>query len=328
MSKKIKRFVISLGDPAGIGYEISLKAIFKHKHPNVYFILVGDKETSLKLIKKLKWKHLPVVSKIKDIPLDSNCFYDIGVSCKFPLGQISKNAGHIAFRSLEIAVDLMQSKKFDALVTAPIHKQSILKAGMNFEGHTEYLQFRANVKKVVMLLSGGGLNTALVTRHVPYKDVPKLLTKKEIIEVTKIVYEHILQYNKKPKIGVMGLNPHASDGGRFGDEEKKIITPAIKSLQKFYKGIEGPYPPDTAFHLALKEKWDAEICMYHDQGLIPMKTLAFDSGVNITLGLPFIRTSPDHGTAFDIAGKGIANESSMLSAIHKAIELTSYRKKK
>jgi 4-hydroxythreonine-4-phosphate dehydrogenase len=207
------------------------------------------------------------------------------------------------------------------LVTAPLHKQAVKLAGFPFEGHTEFLEAKDKSKKVVMLLVGGGLRVALLTRHVAYVDVPKLLSKKEIVEVTKIVNDALLKYwkIKKPTIGVMGLNPHASDGGLFGNQEKKIIAPAVKQLQNNKINAIGPFAPDTAFFLALKNKWDAEICMYHDQGLIPLKTLAFDSGVNITLGLSFIRTSPDHGTAFDIVGKGIASEASMVAAIEQAI---------
>lgn len=323
MSPRKKIIGISLGDPVGIGLEITLKAIKKRKFNQIKFVLYGDYNYSLKKSQALNLT-LPAKS-IESIANKKSIFIDVANNkiINYKIGKISAQSGKMSILALERSVDEAIAKSIDGIVTAPLHKQSILKAGFTFEGHTEYLEQRTGVKKVVMLLVGGGLKVALITRHMAYRDVIKKITRKEICDVTKIVIESLKKYwgIKNPKIGVMGLNPHASDGGRFGNEEAKIISPAIKTLQKTHARIQGPYPPDTGFHLALKEKWDAEICMYHDQGLIPLKTLAFDSGVNITLGLPFIRTSPDHGTAFDIAGKGIANESSMVAAIEQCAML-------
>ena len=309
---KSKTIAISLGDPGGIGAEITIKAISKPAFKNIKFKLFGNIES---LDRKLKKE----LNKLGNDKIQWNNVQ--AKKGKIKLGKICAANGEIAIRSLDFASDAVMKGECQALVTAPLHKQAIKLAGYPFEGHTEFLQEKAGSKKVVMLLVGGGLRVALLTRHVAYSDVPKLINKKEIIEVTKIVNDALIKYwkIKSPKIGILGLNPHASDGGLFGNDEKKVIIPAIKELQKLKFNIKGPYAPDTAFHQALKEKWDAQICMYHDQGLIPLKTLAFDSGVNITLGMTFVRTSPDHGTAFDIVGKGIASEASMVAAIEQAI---------
>jgi 4-hydroxythreonine-4-phosphate dehydrogenase len=317
---KFKTIAISLGDPGGIGAEITLKSIIKPQFKDVKFALFGEFESFKKEMRKTKTK---VVAKNEVyFENEKNIFVNISTKLgKVKLGQICGANGDIAIQSLDFASDAVMKGACDALVTAPLHKQAIKLAGYPFEGHTEFLQEKAKSKKVVMLLVGGGLKVALLTRHVAYQNVPTLISKKEIIEVTSIVNDALKKYwkVKKPLIGVLGLNPHASDGGLFGSEEKKIIEPAIKALQKLKINVMGPIPPDTAFHQALKQQWDAEICMYHDQGLIPLKTLAFDTGVNITLGMSFIRTSPDHGTAFDIVGKGIASEASMVCAIEQAV---------
>lgn len=309
---KSKTIAISLGDPGGIGSEITIKAIAKPAFNNIKFKLFGN----IDILERISKKDF---SKIKKNKVE--CINIQTHKSKVKLGKICAANGEVAIKSLDLASDAVMKGDCNALVTAPLHKQAIKLAGYPFEGHTEFLQEKSGSKKVVMLLVGGGLRVALLTRHVAYSDVPKLINKREIIEVTRIVNDALIKYwkIKSPKIGVLGLNPHASDGGLFGNDEKKVIIPAIKELQKLKFNIKGPYAPDTAFHLALKEKWDAQICMYHDQGLIPLKTLAFDSGVNITLGMSFIRTSPDHGTAFDIVGKGIASEASMVAAIEQAV---------
>lgn len=316
----MKSIAISLGDPGGIGPEISLKAISKPSFKNIKFALFGNLDSYKKELKKFKIKY-QIQEEVSFKNTNISLINVPATKGKIKLGKICAANGEVAIRSLDLASEAVKLGKCNALVTAPLHKQAIKLAGFPFEGHTEFLEAKDNSKKVVMLLVGGGLRVALLTRHVAYRDVPKLLNKNEIVAVTRIVNDALIKYwkIKKPTIGVMGLNPHASDGGLFGDEEKKMITPAIKLLQKNKINVIGPFAPDTAFYLALKNKWDAEICMYHDQGLIPLKTLAFDSGVNITLGLSFIRTSPDHGTAFDIVGKGIASETSMVAAIEQAI---------
>jgi len=214
-----------------------------------------------------------------------------------------------------------------ALVTAPISKQLLRDAGYRFEGHTELLAHVAQTKRFAMMLVGGPLRVALVTIHVPIAEVSRLLSARRIIEVIELSYDVCQRFGiRRPKIGVAGLNPHAGEGGLLGDEERRIIAPAVRGVARRFPGVSGPWPADTLFHKAYHGGFDAVVAMYHDQGLAPLKMIAFDSGVNLTLGLPFVRTSPDHGTAFDIAGKGIANPASMIAAINLAAKLTQRRK--
>ena len=228
------------------------------------------------------------------------------------------------------------SGELAALVTAPISKQLLHDAGYHFEGHTELLAHVARTKRFAMMLVGppsprlrrasGPLRVALVTIHVPLARVPRLLSTKKIVEVIELSHDVCKRFGiRRPKIGVAGLNPHAGEGGLLGHEERRIIAPAIQSAKRKGIGVTGPWPADTLFHKAYHGEFDAVVAMYHDQGLAPLKMIAFDSGVNLTLGLPFVRTSPDHGTAFDIAGKGIANPASMIAAINLAAQLTRLR---
>jgi 4-hydroxythreonine-4-phosphate dehydrogenase len=232
--------------------------------------------------------------------------------------------------------------ELSALVTAPISKQLLRDAGYRFEGHTELLANIARTKRFAMMLVGGPpsprtvsglrrgkglLRVALVTIHVPLSKVPRLLSTKRIIEVIELSHDACKRFGiRRPRIGVAGLNPHAGEDGLLGSEERRIIAPAIRSAKRKGINVTGPWPADTLFHKAYNGEFDAVVAMYHDQGLAPLKMIAFDSGVNLTLGLPFVRTSPDHGTAFDIAGKGIANPASMIAAINLAAELSQGRK--
>jgi 4-hydroxythreonine-4-phosphate dehydrogenase len=218
------------------------------------------------------------------------------------------------------------SGELTALVTAPVSKQLLHDAGYHFEGHTELLAHVARTKRFAMMLIGGPLRVALVTIHVPLAKVPRLLSNRRIVEVIELSHDVCRRFGiRRPKIGVAGLNPHAGEGGLLGGEERRIIAPAVRRAAR--KGINatGPWPADTLFHKAYHGEFDAVVAMYHDQGLAPLKMIAFDSGVNLTLGLPFVRTSPDHGTAFDIAGKGIANPDSMIAAINLAARLARVR---
>jgi len=213
-------------------------------------------------------------------------------------------------------------------VTAPINKSSVRKAGFaDFEGHTEYLAARTATKDFAMMFVGKSLKITLVTRHIALKDVSRALSMESIYSAIRLTRDHLVRCFgiKDPKIAVAGLNPHAGEGGLFGDEEAKTITPAIKRASAEFKNIDGPVPSDIIFYEALNGKYDAVIAMYHDQALAPFKMLYFKDGVNVTLGLPFIRTSPDHGTAFDIAGKGIADPASMKEALLLACRLAGKR---
>jgi len=227
------------------------------------------------------------------------------------------------FDAVQRAVEILKRDRVRVLVTAPVNKGAISESGISFQGHTEYLAKATNTKKFAMMLCGGPLRVTTVTRHIPLKDVSSSITLEKIIDAVRLTGESLKRdfRIKNPRIGVCALNPHCGEGGRIGREEQDIIIPAIKRIRRFIPGIQGPISGDIIFHMAFHGKLDAVISMYHDQGLGPLKMLAFEKGVNVTLGLPFIRTSPDHGTAYDIAGKGIADPSSMKEAIKLAVKM-------
>jgi 4-hydroxythreonine-4-phosphate dehydrogenase len=227
------------------------------------------------------------------------------------------------FDAIKKAVKLLKNKKADSLVTAPVNKEAINKSGVFFQGHTEYLAKTTCTNRFAMMLCGDKLKVTTVTRHVPLKNVSAILTQAKIIEAVKLTDHALKKYFgiKKPRIGVCALNPHCGEGGKIGSEEQDVISPAIKKIRRSIPGIQGPISGDVIFYMAYHGKLDAVISMYHDQGLGPLKMVAFEKGVNVTLGLPFIRTSPDHGTAYDIAGKNMANPSSMKEAIKLAIKM-------
>jgi 4-hydroxythreonine-4-phosphate dehydrogenase len=243
-------------------------------------------------------------------------------------GKPDKEAGVFAFKSLEAAVNELASNKVDVLVTAPINKDTIQSKDFNFPGHTEYLAKFANTEKVLMFLVSDVLKVGIVTGHLPLKEVAAQITKDRIIEKLSMMNDSLLKDfgMHKPRIAVLGLNPHAGDNGLLGTEEKDIILPAVREASD--KGLYafGPFGADGFFGTGGYKKYDAVLAMYHDQGLAPFKALAFDQGVNFTAGLPIVRTSPDHGTSFDIAGQGKADEASMRAAIFSACDI--YKKRK
>ncbi|MFA4991842.1 MAG: 4-hydroxythreonine-4-phosphate dehydrogenase PdxA [Candidatus Omnitrophota bacterium] len=229
------------------------------------------------------------------------------------------------FGAIKKAARLFANREAGGLVTAPVNKAAINKSGIPFKGHTEYLAEAAGVKRFAMMLCGGPLKVTIVTRHTPLKKVSSSLNKRSIIDAIILTDSALKRYFgiSRPRIGVCGLNPHCGEGGEIGDEEEKIIRPAVRSIKRALPGVRGPISGDAIFYMAYKGGLDAVISMYHDQGLGPLKMIAFEKGVNVTLGLPFVRTSPDHGTAYDIAGKGIANPSSMKEAIKLAAKMLS-----
>jgi len=232
-----------------------------------------------------------------------------------------------AATALEEAVTLARRGELDAIVTGPVHKARMYEVGFRFPGQTEFFAERCGVKNFAMCLTGGKLTVALVTAHIPLGKVPRALKQSEIVRVGLLLAEFLRSRGKTaPAIAVAGLNPHAGESGKLGVEEIDVIAPAVAELNRSpitdHKSLfSGPHSPDTVFNRAIESEFDAVLCMYHDQGLIPLKLHAFHSGVNVTLGLPFPRTSPDHGTAFEIAGKGIARPDSMIAAISLAVEL-------
>jgi len=265
---------------------------------------------------------------------------------KYPdcsLGQSTVETARAAAAALEEAVTLARRGELDAVVTGPVHKARMYDAGFKFRGQTEFFADRCGVKNFAMCLTGGKITIALVTTHIPLRDVPSALKQSEIVRVGLLLADFLRCLPRRnstkagrsrnaPRIAVAGLNPHAGESGKIGREEIEIISPAVAELKSAIrdKGLsgsdqsaifEGPLSPDTVFHRAAEGEFDAVLCMYHDQGLIPLKLHAFHNGVNITLGLPFPRTSPDHGTAFEIAGKGIARPDSLIAAINLAVEL-------
>lgn len=308
---------LSCGEPAGIGPEITAKAwqLLKESCP---FFWIGDprhlpEDTPVALIKtpdeaqELCAKALPV------LPLQFT-----GSTTK---GQADpKNAPGVV-QSIERGVELVQSGAASALCTAPIHKKALIDgAQFAFPGHTEFLAHLADRSRVVMMLASPALRVVPATIHIALSEVPKALTPELLREVIAITAQGLRsQFGiDQPRIAVAGLNPHAGEGGAMGQEELLWINDLIDAFNSDNLTLTGPHPADTLFHAAARARYDAAICMYHDQALIPIKTLDFDRGVNVTLGLPFIRTSPDHGTAFDIAGTGAANPSSLVEALKMA----------
>lgn len=236
-------------------------------------------------------------------------------------GQPDKASARASWDAMEEAATLLASGDIHGVVTAPVSKEGLHSVGFPFPGQTEFFAARARIDDFAMCLTGGPLTVGLVTIHVPLREVPQLLRREEIVRTGKLLAAFVQQRTgRAPRIAVAGLNPHAGEGGLFGGEEAETIAPAVRELASG-GDFTGPHPPDTVFYRAAQGDYDGVLCMYHDQGLIPLKLLAFDSGVNVTLGLPYPRTSPDHGTAFDIAGTGRASRNSMLAAIKLAAEL-------
>ena len=303
-----------MGDPSGIGPEVTIKAICDKQITRLARItVIGD----YFVLDKIK-KSLGKSCEFSLIDL-SNCPQN-----KFSYGVSQPYFGKASVEYIDRALDMLKKGGADALVTAPINKSSVRSAGYkDFEGHTEYLAANTGTKDFAMMLVGKLLKVTLVTRHEALKDVAPSITADTVYNAIRLTADNLRKFFgvKNPKIGVAGLNPHAGDNGLFGDEEARAIIPAIKKASQQFSGIYGPVPADAIFYEAINGKFDAVIAMYHDQGLAPFKMLYFRDGVNLTLGLPFVRTSPDHGTAFDIAGKGVADATSMKEAILLACRL-------
>lgn len=306
---------ITMGDPTGVGPEVVLKAVADKNIRRLCNPVIFGDEAVL--------KHISAKCKLKN----ANCKI-INLSHlnlkKLKPGKPDKACARAMMTYIREAARMAMSGDADAVVTGPISKEAINKAGYDFHGHTEFLAHLTSAKDFRMMLAGSSLKVILVTIHESIKDVPKLLTKGNVFKTIKITNDVFKKYFglKNPRIAVAALNPHAGEAGLFGEEEKRIILPAIKKARRLGINASDPLPPDTLFYRAVKNKeFDAVVCMYHDQGLIPLKLLHFEDGVNVTLGLPIIRTSVDHGTGYDIAWKGIASPSSMKAAIEMAVEM-------
>jgi 4-hydroxythreonine-4-phosphate dehydrogenase len=243
-----------------------------------------------------------------------------------PLGRVSAAGGRAAALAVLRAAQDALAGRVDALVTAPLNKESLHAAGYAWPGHTELLAEAAASPDVAMMFVGGGLRVALLTIHRSLRSVPDAVSRAELLRVARLLFRELPRFGvARARIAVCGVNPHAGEGGLFGSEEKDVIAPAVAELQAEGIDVSGPFAADTLFVRALKGEFEAVIAAYHDQGLIPVKLAAFGHAVNVTLGLPFVRTSVDHGTAFDIAGKGVAQETSLLTAMKLAVELAKTR---
>jgi len=324
-TQSLVNLVITTGDPAGVGPEVSLAAAkdFLAEQTNAEITLLGDTD----LLKSTQEKNLGVIERlmIESTPLASPAVPGI----------LNPANAQYVISLLDQAADGCLDGRYDAMVTAPIQKSLINSAGISFTGHTEYLAHHCHTKHVVMMLCAclpegflglkrpRDLRVALVSTHLPLKEVPTALNYELVLETIQIVHQD-LRANfgiAQPKIRVAGLNPHAGESGHLGGEEIEIIAPAIERAKQEGIDVSGPYPGDTMFDATALEEVDTFIAMYHDQGLAPFKFVSFGSGINVTLGLPIIRTSVDHGTALDIAGKGVADSGSMLQALRLAYEL-------
>jgi 4-hydroxythreonine-4-phosphate dehydrogenase len=326
----MRPIALSIGDINGIGAEVLLKSM-KQLHMDHPFVITGPFHC-VEWWNELLDLRLPLYKMVDTSDLRP---IGIGVWCSAQLhnytpepGITSSEAGHIATKAIEDAVWLCQNGVTRALVTAPINKESFSMAGARHPGHTEFLAELCGIpeSEVVMMLTDESLRVALATTHVPLSEVTSLITEERIIGTIDRVHRYMVQLYKieTPRIHVLGLNPHAGDNGVLGDTEKRIIAPAIEKAVSKGIDVTGPFPADAYFGTRRWENSDVVLAMYHDQGLIPIKMLSFDKGVNITLGLPFLRTSPDHGTAFDIAGKNIASPISFIHAVSLVNRLTSH----
>lgn len=318
---------ITIGDFNGIGPEIILKALSDSRLYQSFTPIVYGSSRVLNHYKKLIGLEEINVQGIKDadaaIPKKFNLISLTKDELVVEPGRVTEKAGWLAFQSLEMAVKDLASNKIDVLVTAPINKKNIQREGFNFPGHTEYLAKYSNVDEALMLMCCPWLRVGVVTGHIPLSEVPSHITEKAIL--TKLAtMDKCLRQDfsiQKPKIAVLGLNPHAGDDGLLGQEDKNVISPAIERARNEGIFAVGPFPADGFFASSSWKQFDAVLAMYHDQGLIPFKHIAGDSSVNFTAGLPIVRTSPGHGTAYDIAGQGIADENSFRQAMYFAIDI-------
>ncbi len=312
---KLKKLAITIGDPAGIGPEIVLKSLLSDEvMRSCKPLVIGSRSVLEEAAEKMG---LPYDPQAYDI-LNAGEIRDRN----FVKGQASSEGGKDCVAYIRKAAELAMIKVVDAVVTAPISKEALKMAGVGWPGHTEMLAELTGTTDYAMVLCGGPLKVILTTIHTAIRNVPNMLTADKVLQTIILAKKACNMMGiKEPRIAVAGLNPHAGEAGIFGDEEIKHISPAVRESLNMGIPVSGPHPPDALFHKAYRGDFDIVVCMYHDQGLIPLKMIAFEKGVNMTVGLPFVRTSPDHGTAYDIAWKGLADPSSMIEAIKLAAQL-------
>jgi 4-hydroxythreonine-4-phosphate dehydrogenase len=323
---------ISQGDINGIGLEVIIKTFSDPTMLEVCTpVLFSSNKTLTSYRKIVPSEHFNynMINGLDNIPAHKfNLFNCYNEDVLLELGKETQNGGKYAIKSLQVACDALEKNKIDALVTAPINKHNTYSEQFPFTGHTSYLDERFGKGNSLMMLVSGSLRVALMTEHIPVSEVAAALSVEKMLKKLNTLNKTLREdfSISKPKIAVLGLNPHAGDGGALGKEEEQIIAPAIKAAQQNNMLVYGPYPADGFFGNMAFQKFDAVLAMYHDQGLIPFKYMAFESGVNFTAGIPVIRTSPDHGTAYDIAGKNKASEASFREAIYAACDLVRIRK--
>ncbi len=334
-----------MGDPAGIGPEIILQALaLEETYAKCRPIVTGDAGV-MEFVARQQRSALKInaVESVGEARFEPGTVDVLDLKLidmdRFEQGKVAMQCGNAAFLSVTKAIELAMNGEVDGTVTAPLNKEALNLAGHHFDGHTEIYATYTHTKKYAMLLADEFLRVIHVSTHVPLRKACDLVKKQRIIDVTELIADACRQFGiENPKIGIAGLNPHASDGGLFGDEERLEISPAVEELKARGFNVEGPVPPDTLFAKAKCGKFDGCVAMYHDQGHIPFKVVGFNwdketgkmstaKGVNITLGLPIIRVSVDHGTAFDVAGKGVASADAMLLSIEYASRMALSRKK-
>lgn len=326
----LPRIAITTGDPAGVGPEIALRTTADARVLEICQpLLFGDRGLLERVARHL---HLPVPEAT--IPVDQLTTRDIGVRSavvdfhlldenRVQPGQVSRETGKASYEYFVRAIAMTQAQTVDAIVTGPIHKEAIHAAGYPYPGHTEILADRTGTDEFCMMLTSDEISCSFVTTHIGLVDVPGLVTRDRVLETIRLTDQALRRMRGRPvKLVCCGLNPHAGEGGLFGNrEEENAILPAVEQARQKGIQIEGPLPADTAFIASKRKTTDGYVCMYHDQGSIPLKAFAFDKAVNVTLGLPLVRTSVDHGTACDIAWQGIADHRSMIEAVRLAVLL-------
>ena len=324
-SKKV--LGITTGDLNGIGPEVILKTFADNRILQTCTPVMYASSKLVSFYRKLlniQEINLNVIRNISEIsPRKFNVLQSWEEEVTLDPGTATPTSGNYALKSLRHAVNDLKFNKIDGLVTAPINKQNIQSADFNFPGHTEFLAKEFNAESYLMFMIGENLRVAVVSGHVPLQEAPAEITFDKIVAKLKVMHESLIKDFgiRKPKIAVLGLNPHAGDDGLLGKEEQIIITPAIKKAFESGIMVYGPYPADGFFGSDTIKSFDAVLAMYHDQGLVPFKALTFGTGVNFTAGLPVVRTSPDHGTAYDLAGKNKASENSFRQAVYTAADV-------
>lgn len=330
-----QRLLVTTGDPAGVGPELALRTIDSADQLGIQIGIVGSAKLLQRVADGLGIAPPPTLSWDHFFNVDNNRLRETGQSVfvvdvpgldadDVVPGEVNRETGRASLEYVNKAIDAVQSGLAEGIVTGPIHKEAWHAAGAKFPGHTELFAERAGAASHCMMLAAPEIRCALVTVHVGLAEVADLLSETDIVRTIHLAAEAVsLVVGRPARVTVLGLNPHAGEGGLFGrGEEERIIRPAIEKAKEAGFAVTGPLPPDTAFVPAMRAKTDVYVCMYHDQGLIPLKALAFDEAVNVTLGLGMVRTSVDHGTALDIAWKGVADTGSMRAAIKMAAELT------